>query len=254
MLQPFWRFDLGPVAKGSNGPEMWRVPTMVSAMKLPEWYQELDPNGWEGLIELPMEQQQDLICAYQAFHQRKVYRSWASLPAVPPEIRESGGGDIGERMRWLASAEDRRDRIEEYFRSLSRDPMETDVQSLDQESLGFVVESGKYRWLVVHERGYYLAQSGEGGALYRHVVRGLTGALGVTPLELVEHESFDWAGKKRNFPEGPAWVPWASREVQLPTQQFPSHFMMAVFDLADWVPQVQLVDENVVDIGGNISQ
>ena len=86
VLQPFYRFDL---ENEELQPEMWRIPTQVSGMRLPEWYEELDPTGWEGIIEMPLEQQQDLLCAYQSFHQRKVYRSWATTPAVPPWIRDS---------------------------------------------------------------------------------------------------------------------------------------------------------------------
>ena len=35
-------------------------------MQIPDWYESLDPDGREGIIELPLEQQQDLLCAYQA--------------------------------------------------------------------------------------------------------------------------------------------------------------------------------------------
>jgi len=236
--QLFYRFDLDEVGENTAGPAMWRVPTQVSAMKLPPFYADLDPDGWEGLIELPMEQQQDLICAYQSVHRRKVYRSWATLPAIPPELRRRGGGDPAQRLRWLAKAEPRRDPTLNVFTALSRDPLTADkaVDQLPDDALAKVVENGDYRYLIVHERGYFLLEPQQGPALYRHVVRVLAEKLKIEPTETLELEAFDWPGRERQFPEGPAWIPWASREVQLPTPEMPRRYFMAVFDLSDWQP------------------
>ena len=237
-LQPFYRFDLEDIGEGDSGPAMWRVPTQVSAMKVPEFYLELDPEGWEGLIELPMEQQQDLICAYQSVHRRKVYRSWATKPAIPPELRTKGGGPPAQRLRWLAKAEPRNDPAEEAFTQLSRDPMVAEdlLSKLNDDALAKVVKNGDYRYLIVHERGYMLLDPPGGSALYRHVVRLLTDRLGVQPEEVTELKAFDWPGRANQFPEGPAWIPWASREVQLPTERMPQHYFMSIFDLTQWAP------------------
>ena len=62
----------------------------------------------------------------------------------------------------------------------------------------------------------------------------LSERLGITPEESTEIETFEWPGKRRHFPVGPAWVPWASQEVQLPTPSMPTRYSMAVFDLAIW--------------------
>jgi hypothetical protein len=67
-------------------------------------------------------------------------------------------------------------------------------------------------------------------------VRVLTEKLELEPTETLELEAFDWPGRERQFPEGPAWIPWASREVQLPTPEMPRRYFMAVFDLSDWQP------------------
>ena len=77
----------------------------MSPFSIPDWYVDLEPEGREGIIELPLEQQQDLMCVYQVFHRQKVYRSWAGAPAVPPMFRREGGGEAGSRMRWLAEEE-----------------------------------------------------------------------------------------------------------------------------------------------------
>ena len=240
--QLFYRFDLDELGEGQAAPAMWRVPTQVSAMKLPAFYRDLDPEGWEGLIELPMEQQQDLICAYQSIHRRKVYRSWATSPAIPPDLRKRGGGEPAKRLRWLAKAEPRNDPTKEVFTALSRDPMTSDdmLTQMPDEALAKVIDTGDFRYLVVHERGYFLLDPQNGPALYRHVVRVLTDKLRLKPVETVELEAFNWPGRATQFPEGPAWIPWASREVQLPTQEMPRRYFMAVFDLDQWsgVPSV----------------
>ena len=234
IAQPFYRFDLGPIDEFEARPSMWRIPTQTSSMRLPSWYKGLDPDGWEGIIELPLEQQQDLLCAYQSFHHRKVYRSWATTSAVPPFLRSGDGGESGKRMRWLAKEPPRKDKMEELFRTLSRNPEEADIASLSEDGLLGLMESGSYRWLVLHERGYYLVNPNEGDVLYRDVVRKLTERLGIEPKELVEQQAFDWPGKRRHFPVGPAWIPWASQEVQKPIQDMPDRYFMAIFDLYDW--------------------
>ena len=213
---------------------MWRVPLQVSGFRLPAWYGDLDPEGWEGIIELPLDHQQDLICAYQSFHRRKVYRSWATSPAIPPAFRNVGGGAAGKRMRWLASADPKNDPALDVFRTLSTTPLDTDLGRLKTGDIHRLMETGSYRWLVVHERGFYLMNPEEGGTLYRHVVRNVAEWLGSTPAEQVEQAAFEWPGKRRSFPVGGAWVPWASQEVQLPAERMPSSYAMAVFDLEEW--------------------
>jgi len=233
VLQPFYRFDLGPVAEGAAGPAMWRIPTQVSAMRVPDFYAQLgDEDVQEGIIELPLGQQQDLICLYQVTHQRKLYRSWATPPALPPDIRESGGGEVGARLRWLAKQDPRPGPVDGWLQQLSDAPLEVDPEGLDVEALLALAETGPYRYLVVHERGYFLSNPDQGGVLYRHVVRVLSERLGQEATELTEQESFDWPGKSRHFPVGPAWIPWASQEVSLPAERMPTRYAMAVFELA----------------------
>ena len=49
--------------------------------------------------------------------------------------------------------------------------------------------------------------------------------LGLNYEEVVEQESFCWPGKTSQFPVGPAWIPWASQEVQRPVQDMPSSYL-----------------------------
>ena len=104
----------------------------------------------------------------------------------------------------------------------------------DFEGFSFLRESGDYRWLIIHERGYFLTDPNQGDVLYRDVVRKLEERLGITSKEIVEQQAFDWPGKRRHFPVGPAWIPWASQEVQKPIQDMPDRYFMAIFDLYEW--------------------
>ena len=230
VIQPFYRFDL---EDEYVEPEMWRIPIQASGMRIPNWYRELDNKSYEGIIELPLEQQQDLLCAYQSIHHQKVYRSWATTPAIPPWIRDSGGGRFGKRMRWLAKEPPKNDPMELFFRDLSRQPQDVDFSNFDFEGFSFLRESGDYRWLIVHERGYFLTDPNQGDVLYRDVVRRFSEILQIDYLEIIEQESFEWPGKTSQFPVGPAWIPWASQEVQRPVQDMPSSYFMAIFDLRD---------------------
>ncbi len=231
-VQPFYRFDLETKTNDGGGPTMWRVPTQTSSIVLPEWYAALDPSEKEGIIEMPLEQQQDILTLYQSFHRRKVYRSWATQPAIPPVFRDTGGGKAAARLRWLAKPEPNGDKAEEVLRRLSREPLEADARDLSEKALRKLMAAGDYRWLVVHERGYYLVEPTEGPTMYRHAVASLAERLGVEPQEMVEHAAHEWPGKSTNFPAGPAWIPWSSREVHLPGPRMPSQYFMAVFDLS----------------------
>jgi hypothetical protein len=234
LVQPFYRFDKGPIARGAKAPTDWRLISRVSAMRVPEWYRSLDPNGWEGIIELPLEQQQDLLYAYQMVHQRKIYRSWATPAAIPPEFRKAGGGDRAKRLRWMAKQAQGRDPVEKALLDIGRDPATADLAGFSDEQLEKAINHGDYRWLLVHERGYFLVRSQEGAALYRDAVRKLTERLGIEPIEIVEQESFTWPGRDLQFPKGPAWIPWAAQEVQLPVPELPRRYFMSVYDLAAW--------------------
>lgn len=230
-LQVLYRWEIGPVAEGSFQPTMWRAPLKVSGIRVPEWYQQLDPQQLGGIIELPLEQQQDLLYFYQVQHQQKVYRSWATPPAIPPLLRKEGGGAAGERLRYLARPDRRGAAAGELLLQLSRSPEEANLEDLDPAQLAALAEGGNYRWLVVHERGYYLVDPRSGPVFYRDVVRRLEQKLGLAPQELVELAWFDYPGNEYKVPDGPVYVPWSSHEVSLPDQEMPNRYFMAVFDL-----------------------
>ena len=271
-LQPFYRFDLGPVAEDSDGPAMWRVPLSISTFELPEWYGEVDPEGWEGIIELPLEKQQDLLCAYQSFHQRKVYRSWATEPAIPPTFRRAGGGDAAKRMRWLAKTDPTSGNLKRVLEDLTRNSTAADLNGFMNEELTNLMDQGGYRWLILHQRGYYLTEPDpselgdldqddecsllglspqdcyvfRGKYRYEDVVIRWQQRLGIAGEEQSELLGKEWPGMRESYPvcerEGevrvPAWMPWASKEVQLQACAMPLEYKMHVFDLQAWRDQL----------------
>jgi hypothetical protein len=237
LAQPFWHIDVGPVAEGVQKPPIVRIPGVVSPFEAPDWYMDLDPNGWEGIIEIPLEQQQDLMCVYQVFHGRKVYRSWAGAPAVPPMFRTEGGGDPGRRLRWLAEGEPAHGELENLLLTLSRDPLEADLGLMEDREMAALMDGADYRWLVVHERGYYLIGPQEGGVLYRDAVRRIGERLNLEPKEVYEHGLGVAEDEHLTRAVVPAWIPMAGKDVSVPLDQIPRRMMMAIFDLQPWREQ-----------------
>jgi len=234
VAQPFWHIDVGPVAEGSIPPPPWRIPSVVSPFSIPDWYGDLTEEERGGIIELPLEQQQDLMCVYQVFHGQKVYRSWAGAPAIPPLFRRAGGGEAGERMRWLAAPEPQHGELEELFVALSRDPLGVDLYGLADADLIRLMDEGEYRWLNVHERGYFLVDPHEGDVLYRDAVRRLGERLEITPVEIYEHGLGVRHDTHLLRDVAPAWIPMAGKDVSVPLDQTPRRQMMAIFDLSVW--------------------
>jgi hypothetical protein len=231
LLQVLYRWEIGPVPDDAMAPTMWRAPIKVSAITVPEFYEELEEDDRKGIIELPLEQQQDLLYYYQLVHGWKVYRSWATRPAIPPVFRDEGGGAPGEQMRYLAQRDIETGEAAQMLMTLSREPESAAIEEMPIEDLSRIVVAGNYRYLIVHERGYYLVDPGKGSLLYNDIVRRLGTTLGVEPVELVEMAWFDYPGNEYKVPDGPVYVPWSSQEVNLPDRDRPNRYFMAVFDL-----------------------
>ena len=236
VAQVSYRWEVGPVGLGSYAPQMWRPAVPVSAIEVPEWYKELDNTAMTGIIELPLEQQQDLLYFYQLYHHQKVYRSWATPPAIPPVFRSEGGGEPGARMRYLAKQDTLGRSAGDTLLRLSRDPTEVDLtQVLEEQAFAHLIMGGDYRWLVIHERGYYLSDPLKGQVWYRDALRKTALWLNQTPVEVVEHRWTDYPGNPYDVPNGPVYIPWASTEVNLPDSEMPNRYFMAIFDLKPFI-------------------
>ena len=74
-------------------------------------------------------------------------------------------------MRWLAKSEPRGDKMEDWFKNVAKSIGDGVGQSFSSKDLQILMEYGDYRWLIVHQRGYYLTDPNQGDVLYRDVVR-----------------------------------------------------------------------------------
>jgi hypothetical protein len=230
-----YRFEIGPVPDDAIAPDRWRAPLKVSGIRVPDFYKSLDSTAMAGIVELPLGQQQDLICFYQTVHQQKVYRSWATPPAVPPVFRVDGGGKAGERLRFLARQDRFGYQAGDLLQRLSDAPQEVRLEEANDSEFAHLFMGGNYKYLVVHERGYYLQDPFQGGQLYADVVRRLEKRLGVEAKQVVEHAWFDYPGNEYKVPGGPVYLPWTSQQVNLPDRDRPSRYFMAIFELDEFL-------------------
>lgn len=232
-FQPFVHIA-GPVAQGSESPPLLQLPLWVSDFAVPAWYTDDAASGGAGIIEMPFEQQQDLLSAYQAaHHQRVYYQNWATRTAVPPLLRQ-GGGDHGARIRSLANEDERKRDIDTVLLALSRDPTTTEMSALPAESLARLVTRHDYRWLVVHESGYLYVNVFDAPMLYAIAVSKLGEYLGQRPQVFMEFEG----DPTQSTLQLPKWVPQAPmRDLSrtTPAEADNPQLLMAVFDLHAWV-------------------
>ena len=272
LFQSNFRWHIEELADTSIAPNRFMPAIPVSAIQVPEFYAALPEGERKGIIELPLEQQQDLLNYYQLIHGRKVFRSWASRPAIPPVMRDEGGGEPGEQLRYLAQRDLDTVAAAEILLELSRAPQEADLEALDLDEFGRLVVAGNYHHLVVHERGFYLVDAPRGALLYNDVVRRLSMVLGMYPEEVTELEWVDYPGNPYALPDsskaalgfgssalrldGPLRVAWSSYEIVLPDEQMPSRFFMSVFDLStiheNWEgPSAEELLPKATDSGGS---
>ncbi len=233
MGQVMYRWQVDYVPEGAFQPIRWRAPVKVSHIVVPEFYHQIDPERLEGIIEMPLGREQDLLCYYQTIHRHKVFHSWATQGAVPPLLLERGGDLPGDRIRYLAAQEPQGLPAAQLLDELSHSPSEVPLEAITPMDLKALVMAGSYRYLVVHERGYYLVDAYNGPILYRDAVRRIEGGLGIEPDEVVEHKWADYPGNQYKVPGGPVYVPWTAEEIHLPDRQMPRKLYMAVFDLSE---------------------
>ncbi|MDP2314223.1 MAG: hypothetical protein Q8P41_15070 [Pseudomonadota bacterium] len=233
VMQPMYRFGRGAVNEGDADSREFRSPIKANRIRIPDAYKALDPTELGGIVELPLDQQQDLVCYYQLVHRQKVYRSWASPSAVPPTLRPQGaGGLIGERLRFWARADVVSGPVPDVWQLVSRDPENTDLTVLGTDALTTWAKTGAYNRVIVHERGYFLVDPTRGTTLYLAAVRRLGAALGVTPVESVELAKGDPANPEFGVPIVGDLVPWTSQPAELTPERAPARFRMAILDLS----------------------
>ncbi len=238
VAQPMYRWGRGAVNEGDADSREFRSPIKANRIRVPDYYKELDSSALSGIVELPLEQQQDLLYYYQIIHRQKVYRSWASPGAIPPFLRDAGsGGAAGERLRYLARPDLVAGVLPRLFEDLSRHPMTTDATALTPEAFAKWAKTGNYNRIIVHERGYFLVDPQSGARLYTATVEKIRDQLGVLPVELPELVKGDPANPEFGVPVAGDLVPWTSQPADIPEARAPAIYRMAVFEIVAEIDQ-----------------
>jgi hypothetical protein len=232
VTQPMYRFGRGAVSEGDADSREFRSPIKATRIRIPEAYKQIDSTQLTGIVELPLDQQQDLVCYYQLIHKQKVYRSWASPGAIPPALRaERSGGATGERLRFLARPDVVSGPIPDIWQGMSRDPENTDIAALNASDLAAWAKSGSYTRVIVHERGYFLVDPSRGTTLYLAAVRRIADAIGATAVEVVELTKGDPTHPEVGVPVAGDLVPWTSQPAEMPPERAPAKYRMAIIDI-----------------------
>lgn len=232
VAQPMYRWGRGAVNEGDSDSREFRSPIKANRINVPDYYKQIDATELGGIVELPLEQQQDLICYYQIVHGQKVYRSWASPGAIPPALRKAGaGGEHGERLRFQARPDVVTGAIPDIWQAVSRDPEGADLAALTREAFHDWADNGNYTRIIIHERGYFLVDPARGTTLYQAAVRRLGESLGVAATEIVEMQKGDPANPLFGVPIVGDLVPWTSQPADIPPDRAPAAYRMAIFEL-----------------------
>lgn len=232
IAQPLYYWGRGAVVEGGGDAREWRSPIKASRIKVPAYYRELDSTQLTGIVELPLEQQQDLLYYYQVVHHQKVYRSWASPGAVPPFLRGAeSGGEAGARLRYLARPDVVVGKVPKAFEELSQHPMTTDAADLTLASFRKWGKSGNYQRIIVHERGYFLSDRSQGARLFIAAVERISLQLGITARMMEEMRRGDPSNPEFGVPTSGDLVPWTSQPADIPEAIAPSALRMAVFEI-----------------------
>ncbi len=232
IAQPMYRWDKGSVNEGDADSRELRSPIKANRIRVPDFYKSLDPTELTGIVELPLEQQQDLTCYYQIVHAQKVYRSWASPGSIPPILRAKGSGGLaGERLRFLSRADSISGPIAEAWMALSHTPDTADLSVLGTDALPSWAKNGNYTRAILHERGYFLVDPTRGAMLYETANRRLADVFGYTGVEIDELRKGDPANPEFGVPIIGDLVPWTSQPAELPPERAPARYRMSVFTL-----------------------
>ena len=146
------------------------IPIQVSGMKVvPNWYKELDSSSYEGIIELPLEQQQDLY----------VHISQCIIKSVSVLGHESSHTSFDQGFWWWKNRRECVGWLRSLHETIQWNPFFESCLAIQQmlifqililEGFSFLQESGDYRWLVVYRKRIFLTDPNQGDVLYRDVV------------------------------------------------------------------------------------
>lgn len=244
IMQPMGRWGRGAVNEGDADSRWFRSPLKINRIIVPDYYKQIDSSQLSGIVELPFDQQQDLLYLYQIVHGQRVYRSWASPAAVPPALRpQNVGGEYGARLRYQARQDAISGPVPDALTALSRDVHDADLSALNLQTLLAFAKTNNYRRVILHERGYYLVDPKRGGELYAAARRRFSEAIGLEGFELDELKRGDPKHPELGIPIVGDLVPWSSQPMDLPPDKAPAVYHMAVWELPD--PGANLSDLDV---------
>lgn len=256
VVQPMLRLGRGAINEGDSELKEFRSPFKMNRMTVPDFYKtELDPTVKGGIIELPLDQQQDITCFYQTVHQQKVYKSWASPGSIPPFARQDGtAGVMGEQLRFQARPDVMEGDVPAFFDMLSKSADTADPNVLTTPAFAEWAEAGQYQWIVLHERGFLLVDPARGFYLYESAKLTLSKVLGKPFTEIKEAERGNPANALFGVPLSGELMPWSSQPLKLPREGMPDTYRMAVFKLnLSWSNDAgsEVVPSDPPDAGGD---
>jgi hypothetical protein len=233
VIQPMLRLGRGAVNEGDADLEEVRSPFKMNRITVPEFYRSLDPAQLGGIIEIPLDQQQDITCFYQTVHQQKVFKSWASPGSIPPFARmEDSAGAIGAQLRFQAEPDTMEGDIPTLWTQLSSSPDTVNLTPLTTPAFAEWAAKGQYQWVILHERGYLLVDPARGFFLYETAKAELGKVIGAPIMEIEEARRGDPANALFGVPTSGELMPWSSQPLRLPKEGMPESYRMAVFKLA----------------------
>ena len=184
-----------------------KLPLLSSSIAIPEWYHRLAKEpGKIGIIELPVDRQQDLLTYYQTAHAKKIMGGWTSPGALPPVLRfDKHPKPIVGLLQWMALPDGlSRNSMIRALRRLGDSPYEL-APIADKDRIE-AYQTG-YRYIVLHELGCYLLEPRWGKELYSRMKTQLRDRFGDPVEEFVEMPATDYDANVIPFQNGMPWIP-----------------------------------------------
>lgn len=183
------------------------LPLPASEVSVPSWYYELArEKGRLGIVELPLDRQQDLLNYYQVVHSKKVLGGWADPGALPPVLRfDQKPSKVTALLQWLSLPDGmERNSFSQAVKQLSMGPNYA-LGKYEPADVG-ALEAFGYRYVVVHELGCYQLENRWGKELFARMKSQLIMALGDPVVELLEHPISTDPEFLRNYKAGMPWM------------------------------------------------
>ncbi|MFM7203034.1 MAG: hypothetical protein ACKO6N_19780 [Myxococcota bacterium] len=231
----FGQFMLDPLQIRKIGSNRM-LPLSASEVSVPAWYYELaKEKGRLGIVELPLERQQDLLNYYQVVHSKKVLGGWADPGALPPELRfDRQPNKVTALLQWLSRPDGmERNAFAQALRMLNQSPYM--MGSYTPQDVTHLHSFG-YRYVVLHELGCYLLEPRWGKELYARMKEQLTQALGKPLREDLEHPLAASSDELLRYHNGMTWMVSLYSPLLIPEPR-PIPLHMVVYAIPEVAPE-----------------